>query len=390
VWARRKPSHSVAQHFNTALKPPGSSRNSAPPAALTEPDMPVLEPEALINERVAAIRDMHQTAGQKRAEVDVSGGVDSGVILPLVARAVGPENVTAVHLAIHSNPDALVRAREVCDASGVRLIEFDGTAIFEALLSTMTDAMVKAGFTKAEILARCETDKSVLGSIRSTSRAPWGRAANRLSGGGLRHGTGNEDEDRIMRFFQKGGDGEVDSNPIAFLSKGEVYQLAIALGVPRSVLDARPSPDLWGVGDAHNDEEEIASYLGLSGCGIPFYSYVDVDTRKYRNVGLIERVSRACDDTPNIGWMMDGYGKTWGEVLFSDLARLDVKAAIEQMSEQPQFKGIPTDVTRTLLTNARKVERVTRHKMNPNCPMLGDRERLLNAVPAILTNELPV
>jgi len=158
-----------------------------------------------------------------------------------------------------------------------------------------------------------------------------------------------------------------------------VFQLGIALGVPRSILTARPSPDLWGVGDQHNDEEEIASYLGLKGCGIPFYSYVDVETGAYKNVGLIERLHRFCDGTD---------GKA-GEVLFGDssesLAFLSLNEVAPRLS---MFANIPENVVTTLLTNARRVEAATRHKMNPNCPALGDRASLVKA--GILTNELPV
>lgn len=336
--------------------------------------MPVLNPQALIDNRVAAIRDMHQKAGQTRAELDLSGGVDSAVMLGLLARALGPENVTTIHLAINSNPDALARARECANAFGVRLIEFDGTALFDALITTMTASMVAAGYKLEDIVGACEKDPTILGSIRSTSRAPWGRAANRLSGGGIRHGTGNEDEDRVLRFYQKGGDGEVDSNPISMLSKGEVFQLGIALGVPRSILTARPSPDLWGVGDNHNDEDEIGAYLGLKGCGIPFYSYVDVDTGKYKNVGLIERLHRFCDTAA-------------GKWLFLEPSAY-LAASIEFAPKSPYFAGIPESVVTTLLTNARRVEAATRHKMNPNCPALGDRESMIDA--GILTNELPV
>lgn len=344
--------------------------------------MPVLDPQTLIENRVAAIRDMHKQAGITRAELDLSGGVDSAVMLGLLARALGPENVTTVHLAINSNPDALARARECANAFGVRLIEFDGTFLFDTLLTTMTEAMVKAGYSLDEITARCEKDPTILGSIRSTLRAPWGRAANRLSGGGIRHGTGNEDEDRVLRFYQKGGDGEVDSNPIAILSKGEVFQLGIALGVPRSILTARPSPDLWGVGDNHNDEDEIGAYLGLRGCGIPFYSYVDVDTGAYKNVGLIERLSRFCDATIE----RDDGALICGDRLF-DEGGFHVEFLIGKAVDSRIFKGIPADVVRTLLVNARRVEACTRHKMNPNCPTLGSRDDLVND--GILTNDLP-
>lgn len=344
--------------------------------------MPVLNPQALIDNRVAAIRDMHQKAGQTRAELDLSGGVDSAVMLGLLARALGPENVTTVFLGINSNPDALARARECAEKFGVRFIEFDGTVLFDALITTMSASMVKAGYDLKDIVGACEKDPTILGSIRSTLRAPWGRAANRLSGGGIRHGTGNEDEDRVLRFYQKGGDGEVDSNPISMLSKGEVFQLGIALGVPRSILSARPSPDLWGVGEEHNDESEIGAYLGLKGCGIPFYSYVDLDTGAYKNVGLIERLHRFCDEAPLV------IGDTRnGDMLFNDdgfYGERPLKAALKSEA----FKGIPSDVVKTLLHNARKVERATRHKMNPNCPALGDRQSMITA--GILTNELPV
>jgi NAD+ synthetase len=350
--------------------------------------MPVLDPKALIDNRVAAIRDMHAKARQPRAELDLSGGVDSAVMLGLLAKALGPENVTTAHLAINSNPDALARARECAVAFGVRLIEFDGTFLFDSLITTMSGAMVKAGYTLDDITGRCERDSTILGSIRSTLRAPWGRAANRLSGGGIRHGTGNEDEDRILRFYQKGGDGEVDSNPIAILSKGEVYQLAIALGVPRSIVEARPSPDLWGVGDQHNDEDEIGAYLGLKGCGLPFYSYVDPSTGEYRNVGLIERLSRFCDvPRPTGCHLFDDYHEfdAWGGASMLPKV-LDLTA--DEAVTSAEFKDVPADVVRTLLTNARKVEAATRHKLNPNCPTLGSRAGLVDA--GILTDKLPV
>jgi NAD+ synthase len=363
--------------------------------------MPVIDTEALINNRVQAIRKFHDDAKQPRAELDLSGGVDSAVMLGLLAKALGPENVTVVHLAINSDPAALARAREAASAFKVKLIEFDGTGIFEEFIATMVRAMVKAGYSATEIANRVELDKTVLGSIRSTSRAPWGRAANRLSGGGIRHGTGNEDEDRYLRFYQKGGDGEVDTNPIAMLSKGEVFQLGIALGVPRSILLARPSPDLWGIGEQHNDETEIATQLGLhldtrvgGADGISFYSYVDVDTGEYKNVGLIERLHRFCD-TPVVSMLhssADGSGPDVGPVdkfLFDDATPGILKGL---RASNPMafgaFKGIPENVVTTLLTNARKVEKATHHKMNPNCPMLGSRKSLIAA--GILTNELPV
>ena len=72
--------------------------------------MPVLNPEALINNRVKAIRAYHESAGIQRAELDVSGGIDSAVMLMLLAEALGPDNVTAVYSSINSSRCRFVRS----------------------------------------------------------------------------------------------------------------------------------------------------------------------------------------------------------------------------------------------------------------------------------------
>lgn len=262
--------------------------------------MPIVNSKIVIDNRVEAIRKAHLDSGIEKAEVDVSGGVDSAVILNLVSRAIGPENVIAVHSQINSNPDALRRAQLVADQCKVKLCIIDLSSFYSMLISKIYLSMDRAGYGKAkEISDKAKLDPTVLGSIRSTLRAPVGRAYNRIFGGGLRHGTGNECEDRWLRFYQKGGDGEVDSNPIAMLSKGEVFQLALALGISREIIIARPSPDLWGEGDGHNDEDEIGSYLKVNAAKYDetFYSYIDPDSGEYTHVGLIERISRYADET---------------------------------------------------------------------------------------------
>ena len=339
--------------------------------------MPVLDTKALITDRCVALQEMHQDAHTDKAEIDVSGGLDSAVLVLLLALALGPDNVIAVHSQINSNPEALERAKEVCAVAGVKLVVIDLTETYDALVGTMVGTMAQAGYGSVdEIMARCEANPTILGSIRSCIRAPIGRGYNRMFGGGIRHGTGNECEDRWMRFYQKGGDGEVDSNPIAMLSKGETFQLARALGCPRSILEARPSPDLWGKGDSHNDEDEIGDYLGFKAAdfGQTFYSYIDIDTGEYICVGLIERLSRLDD--------------------YADIFEIERAASVDftqpplwnKTIESP-FAGIDRELMDQLIAAARRVEKATRHKYNPNCPSLGDRETLVDA--HILTNTLP-
>jgi len=329
--------------------------------------MPVLNREALLENRLNAIREFHDRVGTKRAQLDVSGGIDSAVMLGLLSIALGPENVTAVYQGIHSSPESQDRAEEVAGYFDVRLIVLDLTEAYNVISNEALLGLVRADYDTAEVGERCKNDPTVEGSFRSCLRAPVGRFLNRLTGGGIRHGTGNECEDRWLRFFQKGGDGEVDTNPIAMLSKGEVYQLADILGVPTSIIDALPSPDLWGKGEVHNDEDELLTWAGA-----PFtYSRVDPLTGEYSRVGTIERVSRYADDWPGL----------------FDPEVNSMEALVNGSHEHPALAPLPHALRKQLLVAARKVEAMTRHKWNPNCPSLGSREELVEA--GILTNTLP-
>jgi NAD+ synthetase len=329
--------------------------------------MPVLDPKALIEDRVTAIRRFHDAVGVARAELDLSGGVDSAVMLGLLVRALGPDKITTVFSGIHSSIGACDRARECAATFGVPLVEVDLTEVFDSMIGKMRTALAQAGYDLAQIDARTKKDASILGSIRSCLRAPVGRGFNRLTGGGIRHGTGNECEDRWLRFYQKGGDGEVDTNPIAMLAKGEVYQLARAIEVPRSIIDALPSPDLHGVGDAHNDEDEIRALSGVDWT----YSRINWETGEYVKVGTIEMLARFLDRHPELF--------REGEL---PEAELDALAR----AGEPLFQRNHA-VVLTFLESARAFERATRHKANPNCPALGSRGPLVDR--GILTNELP-
>ncbi len=341
--------------------------------------MPVIDPQALVDERVGAIRRFHESVGTLKAELDLSGGIDSAVLLGLLARAVGPENITTVHSQINSSAEHGERAQETADAFGVPLITLDITDLYQQLVDRMARGLAEAqGVDLSVVQARFEADPTILGSIRSTIRAPIGRGYNRMAGGGIRHGTGNECEDRWLRFFQKGGDGEVDTNPIAMLAKGEVFQLALALGVPEATIAARPSPDLWGKGDGHNDEDELALFLGKPPEGHTFYSYISTSTGEYTHVGLIERVSRLLDLPYNHQLSME-------QALFHEGVHEELVASHAKTMAASGPLDLP-DLT-ALLHSARRVERATRHKWNPNCPTLGGRDLLL--AKGILSNELP-
>lgn len=75
-------------------------------------------------------------------------------------------------------------------------------------------------------------------------------------------GTGNMAE-ATVGYFTKWGDGAYDLNPLAMVTKQEVYTLAKYLGVPESIQYKSPSAGLW---EGQTDEEELGmSYAQIDG-----------------------------------------------------------------------------------------------------------------------------
>ena len=152
--------------------------------------MPVLDIEKLIDERVEALRSYHERAGLSRAELDLSGGIDSAVMAGLLVEALGKDAITLVYSSINSGSATRGRAQNLAAALGVALVVHDLTPTYEQMVSSMVDNLVKVGWDRADLEARMAGDNTILGSIRSCLRAPLGRGYLRLTGNGIRHGTG--------------------------------------------------------------------------------------------------------------------------------------------------------------------------------------------------------
>jgi len=224
--------------------------------------MTIKNREGLVEAIVACMREQAAAARTERAEVDISGGIDSAVVAALSVTAFGKDNVVGVYSSIHSMEEARLLARLVAERFGFPLVELDLGAVYEQIVAQVAAEFERLGLSFPS--ADEPSNRPVFGSLRSCLRAPVGRFVNRAFGGGIRQGTGNRDEDELVRFYQKGGDGEVDSNWIAGLFKSEVWELAAHLGVPQEVIDATPTPDLWAVGTGHTDEAELEALTGVA------------------------------------------------------------------------------------------------------------------------------
>lgn len=353
--------------------------------------MPVIDVNKLMENRVSAIREYHKQNNIQKAELDLSGGIDSGVMACLLDLALGKENIILVHSNINTNPKQTERATELAEALNIPLLNLDLNDIYLQLINTIRTEVLKK-CPEGEIVGmikRIESDKTVLGSIRSCLRAPIGRGCNRILGGGIRHGTGNECEDRYLRFYQKGGDGEVDTNPIEMLSKTEVYQLAYGLieyyenhldrniRTPmRKLIAAMPSPDLWGNGDSHSDEDELKKMTGVDFS----YGRVDASNGQIINYGTIEVISRLADRYCEF---IDVYSNV-------ELFPFYDAAAINELLNSGKCNDIlnllPKEKLLEYVNAAITAEKQSRHKQNSTIPTLGYRRDLIKE--GILTDEL--
>ncbi|WP_312722015.1 NAD(+) synthase [Mobilicoccus sp.] len=246
-----------------------------------------------VEARAEWIADQVHALGKRGALVQLSGGIDSTVVVHLCARALGPENVTALYL-----PDAASTGEETrgfVDAAvasaGVRLVERPIGAAIEASqpISEMT-----------EIIRRYapeydpDRDAYAVNAVPSMAKR-LGTLVYRLSIG-PRHGaptrtlsTSVEDlraviayQNRKQRtrmtfayaeaekanlavvgasngdeldtgFVVKYGDDAADICAIGDLPKTEVYAFARELGVPEEIIARPPTTDTYALAQTQED-----------------------------------------------------------------------------------------------------------------------------------------
>ena len=221
-----------------------------------------LNPEAWVNKKIHNFNKYLKNNNLTGAILSISGGVDSAVTLALLKKTMELDNsnlqkIWAINQPIHSSDWALNRAKEVCKKFNIELKVIDQTKIYNNLVDIISES------------TNIKSNKFSGGQLRSYMRTPVNYyCAQLLSQNGypaIVIGTGNMDEDGYLAYFCKAGDGVVDIQLISDLHKSEVFKVAEYLGVPESILNAKPSADLW---ENQEDEEE----LGFTYDFIEFYT----------------------------------------------------------------------------------------------------------------------
>ncbi len=202
---------------------------------------------------VGFIRDEVCKVGVTKGVLGLSGGIDSALVVFLAAEALGPENVHAVCMPYRtSNPQSEAHARLVAEACGVRFSVVPITPMVDAYFDSFPDAdNMRRGNKMARERMTILFDQSALH-------------------GALVLGTSNKTE-LLLGYGTLYGDMASALNPIGDIYKSHVWQLSEAVGVPREVIEKKPSADLW---DGQTDEQELG------------FTYRDVDELLYRLVDL--------------------------------------------------------------------------------------------------------
>jgi NAD+ synthase len=193
------------------------------------------------------IRSQLRQAGFERCVLGLSGGIDSALVAYLVAEAIGPERLLAVRMPYRTSSSA-----SLSDAAAV--IEALGCPSETVEISPMVDAYFGNG-------SAANADPNALRRGNAMARMRMIVLYDRsVTFGGLVVGTGNKTES-LIGYTTLFGDNACAFNPIGDLYKSQVRQLALAMGVPTSILTKAPSADLWP--DQTDEDEGGFSYAEL-------------------------------------------------------------------------------------------------------------------------------
>ncbi len=182
------------------------------------------------------IRDETHNAGFKKGVVGLSGGIDSTVVAYLAAKALGAENLLGVIMPYKfSSPSSKTDAELVSQELNISTETVDITPMVDAYLQNgkRTDNL-----RSGNLMARQRM--IVLYDLSFRDRA-------------LVIGTSNKTE-IFLGYGTLFGDTACAINPVGDLYKTQIWQLAESLGIPKNLIEKKPSADLW---EGQTDEDDF-------------------------------------------------------------------------------------------------------------------------------------
>lgn len=193
------------------------------------------------------IRKILKKHGFKKVLIAASGGIDSTTSLYLLRKSLDPENIIIVHLpyfSISQNVSKITTSLGIPKAN-----------VHTISIKTMVDRFIEELKTRDQIRVG-----NIMARVRMIVLYDLAKKYNALV-----CGTENKSE-YYLAYFTRFGDEASDFEPIRHLYKTQVYELAKYLGVPKEVIEQKPTAGLW---QGQTDEDEFG------------FSYKDADQVLY-------------------------------------------------------------------------------------------------------------
>lgn len=182
------------------------------------------------------IREEVRSAGFERVVLGLSGGIDSAIVAFLAVKALGPENVLGIMMPYKSSSrESLEDAKRVVEATGMRVEKIEITDMLDAYFAKEPDI---SDLRKGNKMAR--ERMTILYDYSAKEKS-------------LVLGTSNKTE-ILLGYSTQWGDSASAINPIGDLLKTQIWELSEYMGVPKEVIEKKPSADLW---EGQSDEDEL-------------------------------------------------------------------------------------------------------------------------------------
>lgn len=209
------------------------------------------------------LREEVYKVGFNKVILGLSGGIDSALVAFLAVKAFGKENVNVVMMPYKtSSKESLLHAQLVIDALGINSKKVEITDMIEPYFEKNLDM---TSLRKGNMMARIRMN--VLFDNSAKEKA-------------LVLGTSNKTE-ILLGYSTQFGDSAAAINPIGDLYKEQVWALSEYLGVPKEIIDKKPSADLW---EGQTDEEELGFSYKLA--DEILYNLVELGMKKNEIISL--------------------------------------------------------------------------------------------------------